>query len=925
MRRQWLIPVLMLLAIIVVAVVLVQRGPSFPVAKPVTTASGITLTLDESIYDDGDAPSAVLRFSSDPPAADLIKVALATTDGEDHETLEFTRSGNPQVYTATRGTVRIVASSPQHPSRPEDGELSLPHGQPIYALYFPDKSDPALASLQTDVVADIAFLKGAVDPAGSVNPAAALTEDEGSANRKPAGTLVRRDSLPVQIATQELILWARNEAELAAFLVRTGGRVLASRAAGPKHPGMMMHLVQLSAPADAAHSLSLLDNYLGERRDVLASNVDTLALLAYGLELRLDGFMVSPNPRLQPHAPPGISATETANVTRTMEMHGPSEPCSPGDIDPFNPNPCIENVPALWTFLSLWDFDDERINIGVLDQGFATNEDFRPPATGLPVECTVWFGDLLLCGPGFAQGVPTVGDQFFGDPSWHGNAIVHTIGGIVNNDMWVTGVGGQVAVPMLYRYDVSSYAFGIDTGIRDAVDRGASCINISAGFPCNVLTDFGDYDVCNWEGRLGMCAVVTASTAAVAKALCLSAAWTPLIGGAICGVAQGVLYVEVAACLTALSSFADLRGPVLGAIEFAADNGVPVIVSAGNAMRREQLPPVIRNFVNLGDWRVERWGVVPAISPEAIVVGSAVSAAINEADNPIVEFYRNTNFFGDSVDIWAPIRTRYAAPLDVNNIGSVVSIDEPNGDRRVVGGTSGAAAFMSGVVAAMQAANPELNPATPGLTNAQRGAIVQQITDILTDDANSFSNAELQSFSTNYADQPDERPVMVNPLAAVQAAAASAIPDFAGAGYDTNLNFNETADADTVPAAAEFNVPTTGTIVAIPEADGDLPNPDIDPYQFTIPASGEPLFEVQITLTYPDGYGELIVEGSDIVLASESVNGFERLRTYRALAVPGDTRDFVVRGATPDQDNVYKLMVIRLPAQPTVTITSPSD
>jgi len=106
-------------------------------------------------------------------------------------------------------------------------------------------------------------------------------------------------------------------------------------------------------------------------------------------------------------------------------------------------------------FHAVWDKDEARIPLGVLDAGFAPNDDYREPLIQCDLE-----GDNLIagflngveCAPGIAVRPPTVGNSFFGTPSWHGNGVVTTAGGIINSGWGSAGVGGQVVEPMLYRY-----------------------------------------------------------------------------------------------------------------------------------------------------------------------------------------------------------------------------------------------------------------------------------------------------------------------------------------------------------------------------------------------------------------------------------------------------------------------------------------
>ena len=153
---------------------------------------------------------------------------------------------------------------------------------------------------------------------------------------------------------------------------------------------------------------------------------------------------------------------------------------------------------------------------------------------------------------------------------------------------------------MLYKYDALAYVFEVGAGMRQATRDGASCINISGGYPCNILLDIGpDFNICTAGGRAGICAVVTAAAATAAAAVCAATAWIPFAGAIACGAATSGVVAATTACLSTLA-FGNLASPMRsGAIE-AFRNGVPVVVSAGNALSRETLPEVIRDLVARG-------------------------------------------------------------------------------------------------------------------------------------------------------------------------------------------------------------------------------------------------------------------------------------------------------------------------------------
>ncbi|WP_437969090.1 S8 family serine peptidase [Sorangium sp. So ce260] len=873
--------------------------PSGATFSPVERPPRVALRLDRVVYDAGDALSATL----DPGGVDLgpgpLTIALTAPDTGDVELIELVAS---RAGFASKIPVRVQADGS---GALDDGVLSAQPGKLFYAQYFVDKTRAPRGALEEDVVFDFALLADPAAGAPAVDAGVAMSDDEGRAGAKPNGTLLPRGGLPVQIATRELILYPAGGDELEAFLRDTGGSVkatLESEDAG----GRDAVLVEVDPGGERASDVTALRALLGEDDPLHASSAGALQIASLAMKLQLDGYLVGVNPRLQLQGAPAISATEDGNLTHSMKMtpaRGVQAPCVPGDAR----RPCVENVPSVWAFNALWEKDEERINVAVLDMGFAPTDDLRWPERGDLVACDMtagWLGGHR-CGPGAAWGTPTVGNSFFGARSWHGTGVVATIGAKVNNGIGAAGVAGQVAVPMLYKYDTAAYAFEMGRGVQLAVSQGASVVNISGGYPCRILTNIGpDVDICSPEGRLGICSVVTAGAHAAAVATCAAAGAIPIIGPLACAAAAGSAAAATAACVATLS-FGDLKGPISTGVRSAARAGVPVVTIAGNTLSRGSLPAVVRDLVDLSDPRTERWGIVPAMIPETIVAG-AVDGGLG-----------NVEFYGDRVDIWAPIPMAYLAPESVDDI------DSPRVPQRPLGGTSAAAPFITGVIANMQAANPRLNPRSEGMSAAERSRIVARIKEILLSPESTFSNAELAALG--YADQPDRRRKLVNPLAAVMAAAD--VPDVAAMGFsDTSLNYSEIfARNDTAETATPlpFGRSISGTILTLPADRPMTAVPDVDFYRLELPASPAGPQEVTVTLEMPDAtrYGHVTITGGRLMAVSASPTR----RTYRVVARAGEPVVFSV-GAPTGEDNVYKVTASApVPARPSGLITQPAS
>lgn len=771
--------------------------PEQPGMTPAQTPSPVDLRFDHLFYSSGATAQLSLRLPEGATDAEELYVAVASPDSQDAEAVTLRRRADGS-YTADSGLPLDAAA----PVASQDGRLRVAPGELIYALFSTD----GLAGLSggADIVADFAIIETAPNSVEQrIMPEVALSDDEAEPvpGAKPVGTLLRDGALPIQVATAELIVHARSQSELDQFLQISGATV---RDTFPNDEGeYTAYLVDVDPARAKAENVSQLRALFGEEREIYASNQQVLQILALAMEYRLEGYVVSLNPRLQMAGAPAISATEQSASSHTMRMVGArtfTGPCVPGD-----PNrPCVENVPAVWAFNALWDTDDERINVAVLDMGFAPNDDFRTPESGAFVECDMTsFFPSYRCEAGIAQGPPTVGNSFFGGRSWHGTGVVTTIGGVVNNGFGSVGVAGQVAVPMMYKYDTFAHAFEIGRGVRKAVDDGASCINISGGYPCNVLTVGPDFNICTTGGRAELCAVLTAGVSAAAGLTCLTLGWIPFVGAGICAAAIAGAVASTAACIAAVI-VVDVDGPMESGIQYATSKGVPVVTIAGNTLSAESMPPIVRDIVDLGERRTEAWGIIPAMIPDTIVAG-AVNGDLD-----------NAHFFGDRVDVWAPIPTTYLAPSNVDDMSSPLVSGS-------IGGTSAAAPFVTGVITVMMSVNPSLNPANPELNNSQRRAIVPRIREILATDEATLSNTEL--VAAGFTDQPAERRNIIDPLAVVGLAAAGRIPDIAAMGYDRSLGFSEALGANDTEAAAvviPFEDTLSGTILAIPESSGNV-------------------------------------------------------------------------------------------------------
>lgn len=868
-------------------------SPSEPAPPPQITVaespSGLTVRLDQKVYDEGDAPSARLSFGG-PLPADPGSIAFVGATSSDVEVAALV--AGPDGFIAVAPTIAFGDAA-----TPNDGVLTVPAGDLVHALYFVDRAQLSPDVIVEDMVFDVAVTAGEGDGTNAqrIDASVALTPDEQSPppGGRPSGTVVVGDSLPVEVASRELIVSVSAPDDLNDFLQRTGGTV--AGAPIETDEGTTHYRVTIDPNAYNEEGLPTLRTLVEESGPIIASNSEVLKLYTAAISLRLEGYRVAVNPRLQWFGPPTASELGTS-VTDTMRMvpaPGVTGPCVPDDPD----RPCINNVPALWAHMALVGANTRRVNVAVLDHGFAPNEDFRPRSDGTFQECDMT-ASPPVCGPGAALGLPSVGNSLFGGRSWHGTGVVTVAGGVVNNGWWSAGVGGQVVVPMLYKYDLAGFAFDIGDGMRRAVDDGASCINISAGYPCNILTVGPDFNICSPSGRAGICAVVAATSASAAAAVCAATSFIPLFGAIACAVTSGAAVVTTGACVSTLA-IGNPVSPMQWAARYARDNGVVIVASAGNALLPEALPEVVRDVVDLSDFRLERWRTMPAALANVI----AVSAVDSDR--------RNTQFFGDAVDVWAPVSSSYSAPSDPANSSSMP-------EAAFIGATSGAAPFVTGTIAAMMAANPELDPQNPALSADQRRMIVLRFQELMRSDEATLDEDELVALGL--ASDP-RRQRVIDPLAAVRAVTAvqSALES---EGFDTSLNFSEAVATDDTAADATGIAPGAtyaGTIVNIPAEGIAMSVADEDWYRIDLtgPAGRAARLELEIISR---GVGSVSLPAP--FRLESRVTGPRTTQTYSGVFATNEAARFPITG-----QNATYLMT---PASPTVVapdvaITEPSS
>lgn len=904
---------------------------------PIASTSGISLRLNQVFYEDGSSIEATLDLREYATADPSLFVILGAASG-DYEVLELVQVAPSQyesagaVAVATRdGTETLV-----------DGTLSLDPGEIFSAIFTVDPAKPQFATVPEDWVTDFGIYvdPSAATPHQAVNPAATLTDDEFdlAVGQQPMGTLSGAAGPPVQIALHQLIFIPRSADQLSEFLDEAGGTVVATDVLPGQNvvDGQTSYLVNVESGRVPMEYLGLMRSLHGEESVLVGSTTDTLETFAAALYWRMEGYLASVNPRVLPAGRPIPADERISNAMSTgiTQIAGGAD-CDPALVAPAVGS-CPLEVPKIWSHNALWDTDRTEVKMAILDMGFQVNPDFRQPADGSDLQqCDVktvletTAGDLgeIACGPGEAEGVPTVGNSLFGPRSWHGTGVVTVAGGVINNDWGSTGVGGQLVVPMLYETGLVSYAFGLGVATRKAVLDGADCINLSGGYPCRLITNVGpDFNICTTGGRAALCSLVTANLLAVTAAICGTAAAVsaiPLVGLALgpplwiaCGLSVVATAAASTACFATLAA-GNLEGTMASAISFARTEGVPFVSIAGNTQSGSSIGfDAIRDWIDFSDDRIERWRVIPGMIPDTITVGAA------NAFRP----FSNNQVRGQRIDTWAPVPVDYWAPQTTDAVS-----DSPLSDHQrqgqPIGATSGAAPYVAGLVASMQAINPSLNRSTPGLSAGQLDAIPGIIRSTLRNQ--SFVQAELDTMigPTAVSAQMAARERFVAPIRTLQSASSGVLPDFAARGFDTALNFDENPDAtagDDVPTGAPSVLvdpgdTIAGTVVALRGGRrGTVDRPTVSDtdtifMSLTDPAPGYPaggLFRGRAVLRMPTGdrFGRVDIRGplQSITPLPSIAEDEDRLELITHPLYPGGLADIQI-GTVRDEDNLYIL------------------
>ncbi len=799
------------------------------------------VVLNQLVYQDSDSVTATVTFVHAGDVSDAVLALIfagSEPNNEDVEAVNLQATADPLVYETE---IPLVTKTKSGGVTKLDGTLELAPNEIFSAMLGYKYSDRTQSAGDDGVAADwgLFFDDSFADAGVEVEEGMALTDDE--LNPPPGmrkiGTLYfKGDVGPVQIASEELLFRPESDAQLTAFLSRTGGVVMGFEGSLAQGPGLNLPdagsawlRVKMQGDPTKIPQLPQLRSLLGESETLCASNEATLALVASATELWMEGFLVGLNPRSQLHGslswPEHLIPIERERTT----PEGDTETYTELErIDSFGRYPTDthdrnaaaireENfgVRQMWAFMAMFDYDRTTVPVGVIDSGFAPNPDFK---TSDPLYAETNLGTGAR-GIGSAQVPQEVGNSFFGDKTWHGNGTVTTISGQGNNRYGTAGTGAQTAVPMLYHMGLANFALDIGTAIRMAVDDGASVVNISAGYPCRILSVLGNDDICSEAGRTAFILKLGLAVRAAAAAACAAGGLLDIIipglGAVTCATAIGA--AETAATHSFAALFlGEVRGPVERGVAYATAAGVPIVASAGNRLSAAAMGP-LAEFVNIDNSNIDDWQVIPAVIPDVIAVG-----ACNPGDHDVwngsgFNFYANLHFWGDSVDLWAPLGTFYWAPEP----GDVSPSTIPAADhiQRPFGGTSNAAPFITGIIANLMAVNSQLDRRFAPVS--ERPMLPGRIRDLLVDTAHQAGDPTAPDSAddrmlfvwneeTGMHEEIEEPPQLladmvnrrnyVNAWAATwQAAQDAGVLDYPGLGYETDLGRTDRLEDASAP------------------------------------------------------------------------------------------------------------------------------
>lgn len=314
---------------------------------------------------------------------------------------------------------------------------------------------------------------------------------------RPVARIVAEDGSPADFVENELILATDDETQLAAFLARWRGEVVATF--DPSTAGLddltTLQLVRVDTrTADRsalAADLRTLGADVGGAHRV--SSDAALGLLAAGAAAAASGLPVGVNWVLRDQdfrdgvsreAPDGPDGYDPDAFTWPTHNTGSEQ-----DI----------GVAEAWRALDHGGKLGNQVRLAILDSGFQPDADTPP-------------GWQAVSNIPFRDAVGTTNLGFCPDPcDWHGTNVVSAAMAVADNDFGGAGPAGPVAEPILV--NTISDHFSLIEALRKARNRGAKIANISGGVPVPVALGWSvlPFEVATWAFRKAGLLIVAAA------------------------------------------------------------------------------------------------------------------------------------------------------------------------------------------------------------------------------------------------------------------------------------------------------------------------------------------------------------------------------------------------------------------------------
>jgi hypothetical protein len=284
----------------------------------------------------------------------------------------------------------------------------------------------------------------------------------------------------------EILIRPKDDAELQAFLQRTGGTVIGDDRVPEPPPGSgiqlrpedrvpTLYVVRVDPTRFSLEGFEANAQRAGLRGATVFSGERAARLLAGIVGERVRGLKVSPN-----------FVAEPADVLFRTEEHPSGGSFEDALSYSFFSETGSRSSVALMFQLIAASPPARRAQVAIIDGGFwldRTGASLSPDIPGTPLQYDFTDNDYVADG----TSPFSCGDS---PCPWHGTGAAHVAVARLNNRYGAAGTGGQVADAMLFKIDLF-YVGGVARAIRTAVAWGADVISMSFRYNCdNAFCDF---------------------------------------------------------------------------------------------------------------------------------------------------------------------------------------------------------------------------------------------------------------------------------------------------------------------------------------------------------------------------------------------------------------------------------------------------